>query len=88
MKLFQAWQLWIERREGDLIDESIINSCSFIEALRCIKIGLLCVQDHVSDRPTMPNVVLMLCSEIDIPQPKQPTFTFQNLSDSDSVSHN
>nr|GMD91825.1 G-type lectin S-receptor-like serine/threonine-protein kinase [Ipomoea batatas] len=83
-----AWQLWIERREGDLIDESIINSCSFIEALRCIKIGLLCVQDHVSDRPTMPNVVLMLCSEIDIPQPMEPTFAFQNLSESDSMSNN
>ncbi|XP_031131655.1 G-type lectin S-receptor-like serine/threonine-protein kinase At1g11280 [Ipomoea triloba] len=85
--LNHAWQLWIESREVDLIDESISNSCSFTESLRCIRIGLLCVQDHASDRPTMSNVVLMLCSETDIPQPKQPTFTFQRLLDSDSRSH-
>ncbi|XP_031131763.1 G-type lectin S-receptor-like serine/threonine-protein kinase At4g27290 [Ipomoea triloba] len=81
-----VWQLWIERREVDLIDESITNSCCFTEALRCIRIGLLCVQDRVSDRPTMSNVVLMLCSEVDIPQPKRPTFTFHSLLDSDSKS--
>ncbi|XP_031123635.1 G-type lectin S-receptor-like serine/threonine-protein kinase SD1-1 [Ipomoea triloba] len=85
--LNHAWQLWIESREVDLIDESISNSCSFTEALRCIRIGLLCVQDHASDRPTMSNVVLMLCSETEIPQPKQPTFTFQRLLDSDPRSH-
>nr|GLL45738.1 G-type lectin S-receptor-like serine/threonine-protein kinase At1g61370 [Ipomoea trifida] len=82
-----AWQLWSESREVELIDESITNSCSFTEALRCIRIGLLCVQDHVSDRPTMSNVVLMLCSETEIPQPKQPTFTIQSFLDSDSKSH-
>nr|GMD83115.1 G-type lectin S-receptor-like serine/threonine-protein kinase SD1-29 [Ipomoea batatas] len=79
-----AWQLWIESREVDLIDESISSSCSFTESLRCIRIGLLCVQDHASDRPTMSNVVLMLCSETDIPRPKQPTFTIQTLLGSDS----
>nr|GMD91822.1 G-type lectin S-receptor-like serine/threonine-protein kinase At4g27290 isoform X2 [Ipomoea batatas] len=46
-----------------------------------------CDCDHASDRPTMSNVVLMLCSETEIPQPKQPTFTFQRLLDSDPRSH-
>nr|GMD83107.1 S-receptor-like serine/threonine-protein kinase [Ipomoea batatas] len=85
--VYKAWQLWIESREVDLIDESVSNSCSFTEALRCIRIGLLCVQDHASDRPTMSNVVLMLCSETEIPQPNQPTLTFQRLLDSDPRSH-
>ncbi|XP_019175122.1 PREDICTED: G-type lectin S-receptor-like serine/threonine-protein kinase At1g61370 [Ipomoea nil] len=84
--LSYAWQLWSESREAELIDESITNSCAFTEAVRCIRIGLLCVQDHVSDRPTMSNVVLMLCSETEIPRPKQPTFTIQSLLDSDSMS--
>ncbi|CAL5408638.1 unnamed protein product [Camellia sinensis] len=37
-------------------------------------------EDHVADRPTMSAVVLMLSSEIDLPHPKQPTFTIQSLS--------
>ncbi|XP_028094728.1 G-type lectin S-receptor-like serine/threonine-protein kinase SD1-13 [Camellia sinensis] len=39
--------------------------------------------DHAADRPTMSVVVLMLSNEIDLPHPKQPTFTIQSLSDVD-----
>ncbi|GMP60089.1 hypothetical protein CsSME_00023103 [Camellia sinensis var. sinensis] len=38
-------------------------------------------EDHVADRPTMSIVVLMLSNEMDLPYPKQPTFTIQSLSD-------
>ncbi|CAL5411077.1 unnamed protein product [Camellia sinensis] len=40
-------------------------------------------EDHVADRPTMSAVVLMLSNEINLPHPKQPTFTIQSLSDVD-----
>ncbi|CAL5344817.1 unnamed protein product [Camellia sinensis] len=40
-------------------------------------------EDHTADRPTMSVVVLMLSNEIDLPHPKQPTFTIQSLSDVD-----
>ena len=71
------------------MDETMAYSCSRSEVMRCILIGLLCVQDHVTDRPTMSAVVLMLSSEMDLPQPKQPTFTIQSLSDTDLLSlHN
>ncbi|THF96752.1 hypothetical protein TEA_029820 [Camellia sinensis var. sinensis] len=75
-----AWKLCNESRASDLVDEVVIGSCSWSEVMRCIHIGLLCVQDHVADRPTMSAVVLMLSSEIDLPHPKQPTFTIQSLS--------
>ncbi|CAL5344811.1 unnamed protein product [Camellia sinensis] len=78
-----AWKLCNESRASDLVDEVVIGSCSWSEVMRCIHIGLLCVQDHVADRPTMSAVVLMLSSEIDLPHPKQPTFTIQSLSDVD-----
>ncbi|CAL5408632.1 unnamed protein product [Camellia sinensis] len=39
--------------------------------------------DHAADRPTMSVVVLMLSNEIDLPHPKQPTFTIQSLLDVD-----
>lgn len=58
-----------------------VSSCYASEVMRRIQIGLLCVQDHASDRPTMSYVVLMLSSEMDLPRPKQPTFTFQRMLD-------
>ena len=37
--------------------------------------GLLCVQDHAEDRPTMADVVTMLLNQsIQLPSPKQPAF--------------
>ncbi|PON49303.1 Tyrosine-protein kinase [Parasponia andersonii] len=45
---------------------------------RSVHVGLLCVQDHAADRPTMPDVVSMLKNETDRPQPKQSIFTFQS----------
>ena len=38
------------------------GSGSTNEMLRCIHIGLLCVQENAADRPTMAYVVLMLSS--------------------------
>lgn len=69
-----AWHLWIEGRGLDLMDKEISNSCSEADFMKCMQIGLLCVQDHATERPTMPLVVLLLTCDKDIPQPKQPTF--------------
>lgn len=44
------------------------------EVSRAIHIGLLCVQKYPEDRPDMPMVVLMLSSEIPLPEPMQPGF--------------
>lgn len=60
-----------------MIDKALEESYSSSEAMRCIHVGLLCVQDHAIDRPTMPDVVFMLSKETDLLQPKQPLFTFQ-----------
>lgn len=54
--------------------DSLLESYTPNEALRCIQIELLCVQDNVNDRPTMSLVVLMLSSEIALPSPKQPAY--------------
>ncbi|GMP74995.1 hypothetical protein CsSME_00032229 [Camellia sinensis var. sinensis] len=65
------------------MDEVLANSCSESEVMRCIRIGLLCVQDHAQDRLTMSVVLLMLSNEMDLPQLKQPEFSVQSLSDGD-----
>ncbi|XP_010271902.1 PREDICTED: G-type lectin S-receptor-like serine/threonine-protein kinase SD1-1 [Nelumbo nucifera] len=70
-----AWRLWNEGDPLELIDASLRDSCTLSEVLRCIHVGLLCVQQNPEDRPTMSSVILMLGSETaSLPQPKQPGF--------------
>ncbi|KAL8127220.1 G-type lectin S-receptor-like serine/threonine-protein kinase At4g27290 isoform X2 [Apium graveolens] len=84
--------VWIHYRDGnvlELVDEAIAKSCHEhqVEVFRAIHIGLLCVQQYPSDRPTMATVVLMLTSEILLPVPKEPGFfTLRKLHEEDSTS--
>ncbi|KAL5547048.1 hypothetical protein UlMin_006735 [Ulmus minor] len=74
---FCAWQVWSEGRGLELVDEELANSYCESEVMRCIHVGLLCVQDSVAERPTMADVVFMISHETDRPHPKQPMFTPQ-----------
>ncbi|KAK4255702.1 hypothetical protein QN277_008667 [Acacia crassicarpa] len=69
-----VWRLWKESMPLKLIDACFKDSFIVSEALRCIHIGVLCVQQHPDDRPNMAYVVMMLSSESDLPQPKEPAF--------------
>ena len=60
------------------MDEALADSYSSLEVLRCIDVGLLCAQDHPTDRPTTPEVVIMLSNETDRPKPKRPLFYLQS----------
>ncbi|XP_011011557.1 PREDICTED: G-type lectin S-receptor-like serine/threonine-protein kinase B120 [Populus euphratica] len=71
-----AWDLWNEGKAMDIVDLSIRDSCDENEVLRCIQIGMLCVQDSALHRPCMASVMVMLEScTTNIPLPRQPTFT-------------
>ncbi|CAA2959946.1 G-type lectin S-receptor-like serine threonine-kinase At4g27290 isoform X2 [Olea europaea subsp. europaea] len=73
--LGHAWNLWTEGNPMDLLDASLVILNSESEVLRCIHVGLLCVQQRPEDRPTMSNVLLMLDIEHPVvSQPKQPGF--------------
>nr|CAD1823452.1 unnamed protein product [Ananas comosus var. bracteatus] len=51
------------------------------DVLRCIHIGLLCVQEDPSDRPSMASVVLMLSSHsVTLPAPSTPAFVIWHSS--------
>ncbi|KAJ4884123.1 Receptor-like serine/threonine-protein kinase SD1-6 [Raphanus sativus] len=75
-----VWRYWKEGKGIETVDPIIIDSSSSAlrtvhEILRCIQIGLLCVQERAEDRPVMSTVMVMLGSETTaIPQPKQPGF--------------
>ena len=60
----------------EIVDPSLGDSYSHKGALKCINIGLLCVQESATDRPTMSTVVFMLGNnnDADLPSPKQPAF--------------
>lgn len=55
--------------------------------MRCIHIGLLCVQQNVTDRPNMTSVLLMLNSNsVALPAPTQPaSFLQSNLPSVESL---
>jgi hypothetical protein len=59
----------------ELIDKSIEDMCALSDqVLRCVHVGLLCMQQRPEDRPDMSSVVLMLSSESLLPKPRQPGF--------------
>jgi len=60
----------------ELIDPSIRSDFSFDEVVKCLKIGLLCVQEKPEARLTMLSVVLMLSNQKDASfcEPQQPGF--------------
>ncbi|KAL7612409.1 hypothetical protein Lser_V15G08620 [Lactuca serriola] len=69
-----AWKLHKEGKSVELVSSSVRDSCVASQVLRAVHIGLLCVQHHAEDRPTMSSVVLMLGNENYLPPPKQPAF--------------
>ncbi|XP_020891745.1 receptor-like serine/threonine-protein kinase SD1-8 [Arabidopsis lyrata subsp. lyrata] len=73
--LSYIWSNWSEGKGLEIVDPAITYSTEFRpdQVLRCIQIGLLCVQQLAQDRPTMWPVVFMLGSEtVDIDRPKSP----------------
>ncbi|KAL4643556.1 hypothetical protein ACB092_02G101100 [Castanea dentata] len=72
--LSYAWTNWREGTASNLIDQTLGDG-SRSEIMRCIHIGLLCVQENVAYRPTMASVVQMLSSHSSsLPTPARPAF--------------
>ncbi|XP_052487041.1 G-type lectin S-receptor-like serine/threonine-protein kinase SD1-1 isoform X2 [Gossypium raimondii] len=85
--LGHAWTLWMGKRPLELIDTAFGDLYNATEVLRCINVALLCVQQSPPDRPNMSLVLLMLCGDSVLPQPKQPGFFIErNLPMTDSIS--
>ncbi|KAJ4833180.1 hypothetical protein Tsubulata_016051 [Turnera subulata] len=75
--LGHAWLLWNEDKALELMDPSLEETCIKSQVVRCIHVGLLCVQKHPDDRPAMSSVLFMLGNEgVVLPQPKEPGFFF------------
>ncbi|MED6173936.1 hypothetical protein PIB30_064403 [Stylosanthes scabra] len=77
--LAYAWQLWNEERKLEFVDPVLLESCVCCEeVVRCMHIGLVCVQEDPELRPKMSSVVVLLGSEqIALPKPSQPAFSLR-----------
>ncbi|KAL1537434.1 non-specific serine/threonine protein kinase [Salvia divinorum] len=71
-----AWKMWSEGNGLSFVEEGIASRETEEEMVRCIQIGLLCVQESPNDRPVIQTVLSMLSGEIVelLPLPKQPVF--------------
>ncbi|KAI3495234.1 hypothetical protein L1887_37474 [Cichorium endivia] len=73
--LLFAWRQWIGGRPLELLDPRLGESYSNDEVIRCINIGLLCVQEDADARPSMAAVLNMLNNNsITLPEPKKPPY--------------
>ncbi|WOH11736.1 hypothetical protein DCAR_0831227 [Daucus carota subsp. sativus] len=70
-----VWDRWLEGKPLEIVDASLAESFDVSEVLRCIHVGLLCVQESAAVRPTMSEAASMLCNERATPSPmEQPAF--------------
>ncbi|XP_056687272.1 putative cysteine-rich receptor-like protein kinase 31 isoform X2 [Spinacia oleracea] len=81
-----AWNKWLEGKAWNIVDPTLPSAFS-TEILRCIHIGLLCVQHNMADRPTMSSVELMLSSSsLSLQVPSQPAFFTRSHTPSNATS--
>lgn len=83
-----VWRLWNNDSPLDLIDPAIKESYDNDEVIRCIHIGILCVQETPADRPEMSTIFQMLTnSSITLPVPRPPGFFFRNRPNLDPLTY-
>ncbi|KAF8035942.1 hypothetical protein BT93_C1844 [Corymbia citriodora subsp. variegata] len=71
----KAWNLWKGGKCEEFMDRTLATSCSECSAERLVQLGLLCVQERPTHRPTMSDVVSMLSNEtMPLPLPREPAF--------------
>ncbi|KAF7840693.1 cysteine-rich receptor-like protein kinase 10 [Senna tora] len=73
--LSYAWKLWNDGAPMEMLDPTLRETYIPNEVMRCIHIGLLCVQEDPLDRPTMTTIVSYLSNDsIQLPNPQEPAF--------------
>ncbi|KAE8686675.1 Cysteine-rich receptor-like protein kinase 25 [Hibiscus syriacus] len=77
-----AWKHWKNGTPLEILDPVLKDNYSRNEVMRCIQIGLLCVQEDPVERPTMATIDMMLNSySVTLPSPNQPGFFFNSRTE-------
>uniref|UniRef100_A0A0E0LLS6 Uncharacterized protein n=1 Tax=Oryza punctata TaxID=4537 RepID=A0A0E0LLS6_ORYPU len=79
-----VWEHWTRGNVVELIDPSLGDHPPIEQMLKCIHIGLLCVQKKPASRPTISSVNIMLsCNTVRLPSLSRPAFCIQEISASE-----
>ncbi|KAH7533992.1 hypothetical protein FEM48_Zijuj04G0190500 [Ziziphus jujuba var. spinosa] len=82
--LSYVWKHWRDGTILEILDPSFGNSYSRNAVIRCIQIGLLCVEEDPADRPTIATIVLMSSTySLALALPRKPAFFPQPRTDRD-----
>ncbi|KAF7840700.1 cysteine-rich receptor-like protein kinase 15 isoform X1 [Senna tora] len=77
--LSHTWRHWRDGTPLEILDSDLKEACPHSEVIRCIQLGLLCVQENPDDRPTMAKIVSYLSSpSTELPLPRHPGFLMHN----------
>ncbi|OQU83787.1 cysteine-rich receptor-like protein kinase 6 [Sorghum bicolor] len=76
-----VWKHWVEGTIAQIADPSLGRHYPMAEVLKCINIGLLCVQQSPTDRPSMSAIVVMLSSDtVAVEAPYRPAYVDRSRS--------
>ena len=71
----QVWRNWTNRTPLTILESNMKENYFQTEVIRCIEIGLLCVQENPDVRPTIAEVVSYLNDlTLELPSPEEPAF--------------
>ncbi|XP_011007635.1 PREDICTED: cysteine-rich receptor-like protein kinase 10 [Populus euphratica] len=74
-----VWKHWRDGTPLEVLDPTLTYTYSRNEVIRCIHIGLLCVQEDPAIRPAMVTIVLTLNTySVTLPLPQEPAFFFHS----------
>ncbi|KAM3195521.1 hypothetical protein ACQJBY_071573 [Aegilops geniculata] len=82
-----VWSHWTQGTIAEVVDYSLGRNYPATEVLKCVHIGLLCLQENPVHRPTMSEVMVMLNSDTtsSLPAAARPAFLAEASS---GFSHN
>ncbi|CAJ1814007.1 unnamed protein product [Sphenostylis stenocarpa] len=70
-----VWKQWMDHTPLNILDSKLMKDYSKTEVIKCIQIGLLCVQENPDKRPTMLTIISYLSnSSVELPFPLEPAF--------------
>ena len=72
----------MEGKGLEIVDSLLAEAYPAHEVSRCVHIGLLCVQEQATHRPTMAEIVFMLGNETTLPPPNKPAFINRRIINS------
>ncbi|KAI3510355.1 hypothetical protein L1887_17280 [Cichorium endivia] len=84
--VYWASMLWHENNGVQLIDQNLCDDCPVDEALKLMRIALLCIEEEPVDRPTMSSVASMLEGEWKSLSDPKPPMSFGQFATSDKSS--